>query len=107
MRPAFHSVIDFGLRDLGVKTEPRRLAVIPAAVVLLLAVVLVWRGRTRVPALVARVRELLAADEKVLGDGLGLVRGAGRGAAAVRLIVATDRRLLLAAPGDPTAVDAP
>ena len=167
MKPAFHNVVDFGLRDVGVKNEPRRLAahfgrrsvpllalavllavvrvplpaarrrrvvdgrrlrrrvdrsglrarvahrrplpdhgregraptapttrralaiapfvlataaialggglaVIPAAAVLLLVAVLVWRGRRRVPDLVARVRERLADDEAVLGDGLGV-----------------------------------
>jgi hypothetical protein len=82
--------------------------VIPAVAVLVLVAGLVWRSRTRVPALVAQVRELLGMDEAVLGDGLGLARGAGRGAAALRLIVATNRRLLLAAPGDSLdVVDAP
>jgi hypothetical protein len=202
VEPAFHSVLDFGLRDIGVESQPRKLAahlarrsapllalavvfaivpclflrrvgagpwaiaafaaawaavvlvfalrtvvrapvtvvkvradgpnqaswlaitpfalataatalaggtlVFPVAAVLLLMVVLVWRGRTRVPELVARVRGRLEEGERVLGDGLGLARGPARGVAAVRLIVATDRRLLLAAPLESLlVVDAP
>jgi hypothetical protein len=202
LKPAFHSILDFGLRDLGVRNEPRRLAahfgkrsvpllamavvfaivpclflrrvgaemwmvaafaatwiaavtvlcaravarspvavvkvqadgpnhatwlviapfllltaamalsvdvllMVPVAALNLAIAVVVWRGRRRVPDLVARVREQLGMDEVVLGDGLGLTRGAGRGAAAVRLVVATDRRLLLAALDEPLVVDAP
>ena len=192
MKPAFHSVIDLGLRDLGVRTEPRRLAahfgtrsvpllalavvfaivpclllagvgaprwsvavfalawiavvlavclrvvahspvavvkvraegpnqavwlmiapfvlstavialtggllVIPAALVLLAVVVLVWRARTRVPALLVRVRDELEAGEVVLGDAVGLARAVRGAADAVRLVVATDRRLLVVSP---------
>ena len=58
---------------------------------------LVWRGRGRVPDLLRKLRPLLTADEAVLGDGFGLARRAGRRHHAFRLVVATDRRVLVAA----------
>jgi hypothetical protein len=188
--PAFHSVVDLGLRDVGVKNKPRRLAaqfgktsaglvalllvslfamcviagvtgagawlgfafvliwpvvifvlavrtvkrspvvvvrvtgegtnaatwlliapsllVLPAAVVAgqplllpimvfpLIMVVLVWRGRGRVPEVLRELRPLLADGEPVLGDGLGMVPRARRWRDGFRLVVATDRRLLVA-----------
>src|SRR4051812_14015426 len=59
-----------------------------------LAVVL-WRGRRRLPDLLARFRSVLAWDETVLGDGLGIAQGL-RGRGSARVVVATDRRLLVA-----------
>jgi hypothetical protein len=59
-------------------------------------VVLAWRGRGRVPEVLRALREVLAEDEVVVGDGIGLARG-GRGRReAFRLVAATDRRLLVA-----------
>ena len=66
-----------------------------AAALGLLTTVLVWRGSGRVPGLVRSVRELLEPGEAVLGDGLGTAVGARR-PEALRLLAATDRRLLLA-----------
>ena len=56
---------------------------------------LVWRGSGRIPGLVRSVRERLEPGEAVLGDGLGTIAGARR-PEALRLLAATDRRLLLA-----------
>ncbi len=70
---------------------------IPMVAIMLLAGVLAWRGRERTPELLRAVRAHIEADEAVLGDGVGLATGAGRGAAALRVVVATDRRLLLSA----------
>jgi hypothetical protein len=189
-KPAFHSVVDLGLRDVGVKNDPRRLAadfgkmVVPLfalvffslyaicvvvgwtgadrwmfivfalalttglvflgvrmmsrsrvvavkvtagganqATLLLLAplplvaltavltgdpllipiialtglmALSVWRGRGRAPQVLSTFRPHLAADEPVLGDGVGLLPGARGWDAAFRLVVATDRRLLVA-----------
>ena len=190
-KPAFHSIVDLGLRDVGVKNEPRRLAahfgkrsiplfvlvvlfvfggcvllrrtgadgwvvaafaltwtaavfalafqavrrapiavvkvtaegsnqaiwllmapfllaalaavltsdplLIAPAAVMLIVPLLAWRGRGRMPALLRKLRHHIAADESVLGDGIGLARGAESRREPVRLIVATDRRVLVAA----------
>ena len=76
----------------------------------LMAVVL-WRGRKRLPEVLSKFRPLLAADESVLGDGIGVVRGVRSGRDAFRLVVATDRRVLVAASAQSTKpfplVDAP
>jgi hypothetical protein len=56
-----------------------------------------WRGRGRVPEILSTLRDLLAPDESVLGDGFGLVRRARRQRDALRVVIATDRRLLVAA----------
>lgn len=69
--------------------------VIPPAVLTLLMVVLVWRGRGRIPEVLRRFRELLGPDEAVLGDGIGAARGTRRWDEGFRLVVATDRRLLV------------
>ena len=66
-----------------------------AAALGLLMAVLVWRGSGRIPGLVRSVRERLEPGEAVLGDGLGTAAGTRR-PAALRLVAATDRRLLLA-----------
>jgi hypothetical protein len=67
---------------------------IPVAVMMLLVAGLGWRSRGRVPEHLRRFRTLLASDEEVLGDGIGMVRGAVRGEAQ-RLLAATDRRLIV------------
>ena len=72
------------------------LLLIPAVALGVITTVLVWRARGRVPELLSKVRALLATDESVLGDGTGVARGARR-KESFRLIVATDRRLLVAA----------
>jgi hypothetical protein len=80
------------------------LAAVPAGPVLLLPVVvltaitavLLWRGRGRVPEVLHEFRPLLAADEPVLGDGVGRVGARGSWREAFRLVAATDRRLLVA-----------
>lgn len=63
----------------------------------LIMAVLIWRRRDLVPAVLRRLRSLLAADEPVLGDGIGLARGV-RGKDALRVVAATDRRLLVVGP---------
>ena len=73
------------------------LLLIPAVALGVITTVLVWRARGRVPELLSKVRALLATDESVLGDGIGVARGARSRHEAFRLIVATDRRLLVAA----------
>jgi hypothetical protein len=84
---------------------------IPAVVLTGLMVVVAWRGRTRLPQALRTLRTLLASGESVLGDGIGIVReGRGR-RASLRIIVATDRRLLVAgtdrSPAGLVVVDAP
>ncbi len=69
--------------------------VIPVVVLNAVMTVVLWRNRGRFPEILSRVRALLAADETVLGDGIGVVRGVRSRHDAFRLIVATDRRLLL------------
>lgn len=64
-----------------------------------LLTVVSWRGTGRIPALVGRIADALRPGELVLGDGLARVRGE-RGRAGVRVLAATDRRLLLASPVD-------
>ena len=68
---------------------------IPPAALAIGMVVLLMRARDRVPQVLRELRPLLAADERVLGDGFGLVPGERRWDAAFRLLVATDRRLLV------------
>jgi hypothetical protein len=43
------------------------------------------------------LRSLIATDEAVLGDGIGLAQGARSARNALRLIVTTDRRVLVTA----------
>jgi hypothetical protein len=68
---------------------------IPAVVLTGLMLVTAWRGRTRLPRAVRTLRTLLASGESVLGDGIGIVREGRLRKASIRLIVATDRRLLV------------
>jgi hypothetical protein len=70
-------------------------ALLPLVALPVIMALLAWRGRGRVPGVVDKVRAHLAADESVAGDGIGLARGVGGGRAAFRLVVATDRRLLV------------
>lgn len=88
--------------------EPR---LIPLVVIVAVLAVIAWRGRGRIPALLRRVRDQLGSNETVLGDGMGVVRGVGNRREAFRLIVATDRRVLIATssrtPGRFLLVDAP
>jgi hypothetical protein len=70
--------------------------VIPLVVVHGLMSLVLWRARGRVPEVLSKVGDLLAPDESVLGDGVGLVRGARSRHDAFRLVIATDRRVLLA-----------
>lgn len=69
---------------------------IPMVVIGVTMAVVVWRARDRVPEMVRELRPLLAGDESVLGDGVGRVRKVRKWQEAVRLVVATDRRLLIA-----------
>jgi hypothetical protein len=66
--------------------------VVPSAIM----AVLLWRGRARVPEVLRELRPLLAEGESVLGDGIGLAPGARNWHDAFRLVVATDRRLIVA-----------
>ena len=70
--------------------------VVPLLALAAIAGVILWRTRGNVPAALARLRPLLAQDEPVLGDGIGRVAGAWRWDEAFRVVVATDRRLLVA-----------
>ncbi|HEX8052246.1 MAG TPA: hypothetical protein VF517_04580 [Thermoleophilaceae bacterium] len=67
------------------------LLVLPAAMA-----ALVLRTRGYVPRALRRLRPLLGADEPVLGDGVGRADGVRGWHNAFRLVVATDRRLLVA-----------
>jgi hypothetical protein len=83
---------------------------VPLMVVMVVFAVIGWRARGRIPALLRQVRDQLGSTETVLGDGMGVVRKARSRREAFRLIVATDRRLLVAssssAPGGCVLVDA-
>ncbi len=70
--------------------------VIPLLAFTALVVLLVWRARGRVPEMLCTLQPLLASGESVLGDGIGVVRGRRNRKDALRLVVATDRRLLVA-----------
>jgi hypothetical protein len=69
---------------------------IPVLVLGLGIALFVWRRRDHVPEVLRELRPLLAQDEPVLGDGIGLIPGMRGGYDAFRLIVATDRRLIVA-----------
>jgi hypothetical protein len=75
---------------------------VPVVALSALTAVLAFRARGRVPEVLRQVRPLLAEDEPVLGDGVGLARGARGWRAGFRLVVATDRRLLVATSGRST-----
>ena len=68
---------------------------VPVVLLMLVVAVFAWRGRGRVPEVLRELRSLLGADETVLGDGIGLAKGERRWNEAFRLLVATDRRLLV------------
>jgi hypothetical protein len=84
---------------------------IPLLLLTLVLAPLVWRGRERVPEVLRELRPLLAADESVMGDGIGRADGARGWKDSFRLVVATDRRLLVVASprstGPFVVVDAP
>ena len=71
--------------------------VIPALVLSAVTAVVLLRGRGHVPGALRALRTQLGPDEAVLGDGVGVVRGTRNRHNAFRLIVATDRRLLVVA----------
>ena len=87
---------------------------IPVAALSLIMALVIWRARGQVPEVLRQLRGLLAANESVLGDGVGVMPGARgfRGRQdAWRLIVATDERLLVTRSTRPSkpfiVVDAP
>ena len=81
---------------LGMALVNRTLPAIPMAVVALVTAWLHWRGRGRVPEVVRTLQAALAADEPVLGDGIGQAPGARPRGDALRALAATDRRMLVA-----------
>ena len=70
--------------------------VIPMAVVAVLAAWIHWRARGRVPEALRTLQAALAVGEPVLGDGLGQAPDARPGHDALRVLAATDRRMLVA-----------
>jgi hypothetical protein len=72
-----------------------QLVAIPMVVLMLASTAIVWRARGRVPDVLRRLRAVLAEDETVLGDGAGVTRWTGNWRDSFRLVVATDRRLLV------------
>src|SRR6185312_6144118 len=68
---------------------------IPVVGLVALVTVLAWRSRGRLPEALRGLRELLGEGEEVLGDGVGTTRGALTRSDAVRLVVTTDRRVLV------------
>jgi hypothetical protein len=89
-------------------------ALIPVVALSLIMTLILWRARGQVPDVLRQLRSLLAANESVLGDGVGVMPGARgfRGRQdAWRLIVATDQRLLVTrstrSPNAFVLVDAP
>ena len=71
-----------------------QLLLLPAAVLSALMALMVWRGGRRIPELLQRLGEQREPGEAVLGDGLGTAAGERR-QDALRVVAATDRRLLL------------
>jgi hypothetical protein len=69
---------------------------IPVVVLAALVALLAWHGRGELPEVLRKLRALIHVDETVLGDGVGMARGVRGRRDAFRLIVATDRRLLVA-----------
>jgi hypothetical protein len=47
---------------------------IPVIVFPVITALILWRGRGRLPEVLRRLRSLLAANEAVLGDGIGVPR---------------------------------
>lgn len=85
----------FLLLDLNAALVARPL-LIPTGIFTVVVALLLRRTRGRTPEVLRELRPMIAADEAVLGDGIGIVRGLRRWDEAFRLVVATDRRLLLA-----------
>jgi hypothetical protein len=92
----------------------RELLLLPIAAFSLIMALVVWRARGQVPGILRQFRSLLATDESVLGDGIGVMpdaRGFRGRQDAWRLIVATDQRLLVTrstrSPNPFVVVDAP
>ena len=87
------------------------LRLIPLVVFMGVFAVIGWRSRGRIPALLRQLRDQLGSSEAVLGDGMGVVRQAANRYERFRLIVATDRRILVATSSRSAelvmAVDAP
>jgi hypothetical protein len=81
----------------------RNFLLLPALALNVMMAVALWRGRRRVPDLLRALRSSLAWDETVLGDGLGVVPGTS-GPGSLRVVVATDRRLLMAGSTAPLPV---
>jgi hypothetical protein len=75
--------------------EPVAMALVGVVTVVSL---IVLRSRGRVPEMLRRFRPLLATGETVLGDGVGLARAGRRASSGLRLIAATDGRLLVTGP---------
>ncbi|MEA2350074.1 MAG: hypothetical protein QOG86_1015 [Thermoleophilaceae bacterium] len=69
---------------------------LPVVVLTGMTALIAWRARGRVPEVLRQLRPLLGADEAVLGDGAGLAQGARGWRERFRLVVATDRRVLVA-----------
>jgi hypothetical protein len=69
---------------------------IPSIALTVIVALVLWRGRGRLPEMLRRLRVHLVDGEPVLGDGTGLAGGARGGRDAFRLVVATDRRVLVA-----------
>ena len=70
--------------------------VVPLLVITVLMAAILLKGRGQIPEVLRRLRAHLAADESVLGDGIGVAKGVRNRRDAFRLVVATDRRLLVA-----------
>jgi hypothetical protein len=73
------------------------LLLLPIVLFSVVMTVLAWRGRGHLPDVLRRLRALLTEDESVAGDGCGAAKGARNARERFRLIVATDRRLLVTA----------
>jgi hypothetical protein len=74
----------------------QELLLLPIVVLAVVMSLLAWRGRGHVPEALRELRSVLDPDESVLGDGMGTTRGTRSPREAFRLVVATDRRLLVA-----------
>jgi hypothetical protein len=48
---------------------------LPLVVLMIIMSLLLWRGRGHLPEVLRKLRALLAADESVLGDGIGAAQG--------------------------------
>jgi hypothetical protein len=87
------------------------LRLIPVVALAGLVVVLAWRGRGRLPEALRELRVQLGENETVIGDGVGMARDARTRRDAARLVVATDRRVLVTrsprADGPLVVLDAP